>query len=175
MILIILVNVFFVFSNFRILNKLKENNVSYSNIIADPIKEFNLTYDPLSLSGFTEVYLAVKGNDILLGNNCTELVIASNEYQVYSIEQGLKSKIDIRPTTHDIMSNVLNNFNISLLQSKIVENLGVHYFARTVYKQGDKILNIDTKASDAVALAVRMNVPVFVKNDILYNHGKKVC
>ncbi|MBS3174800.1 bifunctional nuclease family protein [Candidatus Woesearchaeota archaeon] len=176
LVIIILINAYFMFSNFKILNQLKLDTL---NVIEDyfsiPVLELNLTYDPLSLKGFTEVFVGLKDNAIILNNNCTAMIITTNEYQAYSIEQGLKSKVDIRPTTHDIMVSVLKGYNISLLQTKIVENQGMHYFARTIYRHENKILNVDTKASDAIAIAARMNVPIFVKSNLFYSLGKNVC
>ena len=140
--IILIINIYFVFTNFSIIKNLNET----PNIIQnkqEEIKELKLEGDPLSLQGFTKVFVSLNGNNIILENNCTSLTVATNEYQAYSITQGMKSIIDIRPTTHDIMVNVLNNFNITLLQSKVIENQDQHYFARTIYRQNNKILNID--------------------------------
>ncbi len=177
-ILIIIINAYLLVNNLSASKDLKNRNIQDGGldlVNKRDIAQFNISGNPLSLVDYTKVFVSVKGTDILLENNCTILPIITNEYQAYSVEQGIKSRIDVRPTTHDIITNILQNFNVSLLQAKVVENKGLHYFARTIYKQGDKILDVDTKASDAVALALRMNVPVYVKTDLFKNLGQNVC
>lgn len=179
LIVLILINSYFILAHFNVFknkNVISENEKLIAQNSKDPIvKELNLTYDPLSLKGFTKVFVSVKGTDLILENNCTSLTVMTNEYQAYSIEQGIKSRIDIRPTTHDLMTSILTDFNITLLQAKIIANKDQHFYARTIYKQGNRIMDIDAKASDAAALAVRLNVPVYVENKLFYSKGTNVC
>ncbi len=175
LILVLAINMFFIIKNFNIIRSINKMPIQQENKVNEEIDQLKLNNDPLSLKDFTKVFVSVKDTAIQLENNCTTLLVQTNEYQAYSIQEAIKSRIDIRPTTHDIMENVLKDFNITLLQAKIVEFKDPHFLSRTVYKQGNKIFDIDTKTSDAVALALRMDVPVYVKNSIFYNNGKKVC
>ena len=174
-IVVIVINLFLMFYNLKILNQV-DTDLVYEENENFIIQELNITNDPLSTEGYTEykeIEISLKPQSIVFFKNCSELDIATNEFQVYTIENGLKNKIDIRPTTHDITESLIDYFNITLLQVKISETQGQHYYARAFFMQNNKLLNLDLKASDAVAMAVRANSPIYVNNKILASNSIK--
>ena len=181
LVILIGINVYLMLNNIDVLNQIEKAKTALPEDIKiknEIIKQLNLTSDPLSTNGFTiykESEIALQSNDLVLTKNCTELRIVTNEYQAYTIEYGLKNKIDIRPTAHDVASSLLEYYNITLLDVRIVEARDPHYFARAVFIQNNRILNIDLKASDAVALAVRTNSPIYINNKIIESKSKKTC
>jgi bifunctional DNase/RNase len=58
---------------------------------------------------------------------------------------------------------------------KIESFSGGAYFAKLLLQQGNKILNLDSRPSDAIAIAVRTNAPVYVSKDIMTMMGENVC
>ena len=85
-----------------------------------------------------------------------------------SMEEGIKPR---RPLTHDLMKNLMELYNIQL-NKVIIDNFeeGIFY-AKLITIQNGKMLSIDSRTSDAIALAVRFDSPIFCKSEILEETG----
>lgn len=81
-------------------------------------------------------------------------------------------KIDIgRPLTHDLMKNILDSLNVRV-EKIFIHTLKENTFYATIYLSIDnKILEIDSRPSDAMALALRTGSPIFVDSKILEEAG----
>ncbi len=140
--------------------------------------EYNLLKvqdDPMSLTGFIEVDISTADNSMVLTNKCRSLVMSTNDVQTYSIQQGLDNKIDTRPLTHDIVKGILNNYDIKVLMVKVTELDKGLYKGNLFLKQDNQLLNLETRPSDSIALAVRENAPIYVQKDILDKYGQYSC
>ncbi len=170
-IIFLLINIYIITSNY-----IKIKNLEKSKLEPElRIQELNITYDPFSLSNYTKVNISTKDKNILLQSKCYDLKLITNDLQLYSIEMGLDKNIKFRPTTHDVMKAILDNYNITLLMVKIEDTSDEIYFSSMFLKRENEILNIDTKSSDSIALAIRTNSPVYIKDILLEKYGNKTC
>jgi bifunctional DNase/RNase len=120
-------------------------------------------------------YLKVSGTTILIGNNCTAIVAETSLERAQSIESGIEGVIDERPNTHDTIAAILKSFNITL-DSVFMERFdGKFYYANLLLRSGDKILKLDTKPSDAIAIAVRTNSTIYINKTMLQEIGENIC
>jgi len=119
--------------------------------------------------------LEVAGNTIIIGNNCTVIVAETSAERAYSIDLGKRGVIEERPTTHDVFAEVLKSFNITLEHVQIDKFDGKYYYAYLYLMSGDKILRLDTKPSDAIALALRTDSNIYIKKSLLDEIGKDIC
>ncbi len=133
------------------------------------------TVSPLDLEGFTVVSISVEPGVIHLTSECYRLSMVTTEFQTLSINSGLEGKIELRPTSHDLMKDILENFDIDVAMVKIDSFNQEIYFARLILKQEDRILNLDSKPSDAIAVAVRTGSPIYVKQSVLESNGERIC
>jgi bifunctional DNase/RNase len=77
-------------------------------------------------------------------------------------------KVDLkRPIIYDLMLDMMMNCNIDLLRVDIVRKSGEAYFSKLVIMNGDEELQLDSRTSDSVALAIRYNAPIYVEEEIL--------
>jgi bifunctional DNase/RNase len=77
-------------------------------------------------------------------------------------------KIDLaRPMTHDLLRNVLNELHVNLEKVEVTDLKDNTYFAILHLKVGDEILPVDSRPSDAIALALRTESPIFVHEEVL--------
>ncbi len=131
----------------------------------------------LSLDGFVRAEIEIKPDLLLVKNGCKGIPMTPTEQQIRSIASAINNQSDFRPSTHDLMKEVIDSYGIQVVQSKIVEadESEEVYYARIVVRQGDKVLNLDSKPSDAIAMALRFNIPVYIKQDILNRKGQDVC
>jgi len=146
---------------------------TFSGLIVTSLQDE--TIPALSLDGFTEVGISVEPEIIYLTSDCYVLSMVTTQFQTYSINTGLEEKIEFRPTSHDLIKDILENFDIEVLMIKINSFDQDAYFARLIVKQEDRILNLDSKPSDAIAVAVRTKSPVYIKQSILENNGENIC
>lgn len=129
----------------------------------------------LSLDGFVEAAVGVSGNEVHLLSGCRRLSMVTTEHQADSISKGLDDVLDIRPNSHDLMKNVFETFGMEPIMVKVTHLDHGAYFSRLFLVQGTRILNLDSRPTDSIAIAVRTGTPIFVNQDLLEAEGEKVC
>ena len=119
--------------------------------------------------------ISVVDDTVILSNNCTALVAQTSPERALSIKLGLENRMELRPNTHDIFSEVLDKFNITL-ERVTIDNLneGI-YYANLHLKKYNDVLKIDLKPSDGIALALRTDSPIYIKDWILKESGQNTC
>lgn len=101
------------------------------------------------------------------GKRQLPVIIGASEAQAMVIE--MKGIAPPRPLTHNLFASVLEVLGVHLMRVLIykVDN-GVFYsYLYLKVKEGETILRVDSRTSDAVALALRMNAPIFIYEEIL--------
>ena len=96
------------------------------------------------------------------------LPIIIGEYEAQSIALGLEKIKPPRPITHDLTCKMLDSLDIKLDSVSITELKDNTFFALIkIKKDGNTSLEIDSRPSDAIALAVRNNSPIFVDESVM--------
>jgi len=72
-----------------------------------------------------------------------------------------------RPMTHDLVVEILDEIGASCVQVAVTELRDNTFFATITLKIGDKEIEIDSRPSDALALAVRSESPIFAAEDVI--------
>lgn len=72
-----------------------------------------------------------------------------------------------RPLTHDLIKNVFDGFNVKVTRIVITEIVDNTYYALIHANDGKREITIDSRPSDAVAVALRVNAPIFVEEGVL--------
>lgn len=104
------------------------------------------------------------------GKRRLPIIIGGFEAQAIAIE--LEKMTPSRPLTHDLFKSFAENFNISVNEI-IIYNLveGIFYSKILCSTVDGKTIEIDARTSDAIALAVRFNCPVYTYEFILSQAG----
>lgn len=97
------------------------------------------------------------------------IVIGANEAQ--SIAMGLEGNQPSRPLTHDLFKRFALHYDIDLTEVVITRFLDGVFYAMLICKQGDDISMIDSRPSDAIALAVRFNCPISAYESVMDEAG----
>ncbi len=84
-----------------------------------------------------------------------------------SIELGLSNMVAPRPLTYDLIAAVVRTINAKVERVVIVDLRDEVFYAQVVMSADGKTSVIDARPSDAIALASRMNAPIFVKKTVL--------
>jgi uncharacterized protein len=103
------------------------------------------------------------------GKRRLPIIIGGFEAQAIAIE--LEKMTPSRPLTHDLFKNFAESFDIKI-EEVIIYNLveGIFY-AKLICNSNEKDAEIDTRTSDAIALAVRFNCPIYTYEFILSTAG----
>lgn len=99
------------------------------------------------------------------------LPIVIGGFEAQAIAVALDNMKPSRPLTHDLMKAICDTFEIQLDYIYISKLLDGVFFSNLVCKKGDEYFEIDSRTSDALALAVRFNCPIYVEENILLEAG----
>jgi hypothetical protein len=76
-----------------------------------------------------------------------------------------------RPLTHDLLRNIIEVLGASVDSIKISDLMNDTFYAKIVFNVEGERIEIDARPSDALALAVRVDVPIFVEDSVLDKAG----
>lgn len=103
------------------------------------------------------------------GNRRLPIIIGTYEAQAIALE--LEHIKPPRPMTHDLVKNLITSFDATLVEVYINALREGTFFAQIDIKQNGQIISIDSRPSDAIAVAIRFNAPVFVALAVLQEAG----
>ena len=103
------------------------------------------------------------------GERKIPIIIGQVEAQAIAIQlEGLKPP---RPLTHDLVKNIALAFNIVLHEVTIYKLEEGIFYSELLWEMGEKKIRVDSRTSDAVALALRFRCPIYTSEDILRKAG----
>jgi|TARA_B110000259_G_scaffold109691_1_gene125465 bifunctional DNase/RNase len=112
-------------------------------------------------------YALVLGEKV--GNRRLPIIIGGFEAQAIAIE--LENMTPSRPLTHDLFKTFATTFDINIKEVLIYNLVEGIFFAKLICIKDGKEVEIDARTSDAIALAVRFNCPVYTFEFILSSAG----
>jgi hypothetical protein len=106
---------------------------------------------------------------VVLGENggSRRLPIVIGSFEAQAIAVAMENMTPSRPLTHDLFRNALETFNIELREIVINNLLDGIFYAKLVCIKDGEILEVDSRTSDALALAVRFHCPIYTYEFIL--------
>ena len=99
------------------------------------------------------------------------LPIAIGEFEAAAIQMQLEEDDPIRPISYDLLSSMLTRLEVAVRQVVIHTVRHSVYYAKVVVEKDHKIQDVDSRPSDAIALALRTGSPIFVSRELLDEVG----
>ena len=122
---------------------------------------------PVQISG---ILPANSGAAIFLGNDEKVFVIQVESNMASVIGMFLRGAPKERPLTHDLIGHVFTGFGINAERVVVTELKNSTYYARLILKMenelGTKIVELDARPSDCLAIASAQNIPMFVSIEL---------
>jgi|GEM_PF-7027930 len=148
---------------------------STSGII--PTTSHITSLEELNEDGYIEVEATVDAMNLIYTHECIQVTMATTNFQTYSIQNGIDDIIEVRPTIHDVVKDLLDNFGMKVLQVKIDSKDGTElgYYANLYLQEGNKIVILETRPSDSTAIAVRAGIPILFKQNTFEELGANIC
>ncbi len=88
-------------------------------------------------------------------------------FEAMAIERRIMNKQPPRPQTHELLANIIEEMG-GRIERVVISDLVDHtFFARLHIRQEEKVLDIDSRPSDAIALGVATDVPIYVEEHVL--------
>lgn len=103
------------------------------------------------------------------GNQRLPIIIGSFEAQAIALE--LENIKPPRPMTHDLLKNFFLTFDTQVKQVFINDLSEGTFYAQIIFERENQLVELDARPSDAIALAVRFNAPIYVNNEVLKEAG----
>lgn len=127
------------------------------------LKVNNIAHSVTHKNSYTVVLSEIGGHRVI------PLVVGAFEAQ--SIAVALENMKPSRPLTHDLFKNAFKSFNIELQQVIITSQLEGIFYSNLICKLDDEIISLDSRTSDALALALRFGCPIFTYEELLNEVG----
>ncbi|HER09175.1 MAG TPA: hypothetical protein ENO20_09720 [Bacteroides sp.] len=103
------------------------------------------------------------------GNRRIPIIVGGFEAQAIAIE--LEGLTPPRPLTHDLFKNFSQSYGIRILEVNIHKLEDGVFFANIICDNGDQQLTLDARTSDAIALALRFQCPIYTTEEIVEKAG----
>ena len=96
-----------------------------------------------------------------------EFPIVIGYFEANSIDRRIKGQVPPRPQTHDLLASAIESLGGELNDIYICELRDHTYFAKLRIRREGETIEVDSRPSDAIALAVTVNCPIYVAEDVI--------
>lgn len=126
---------------------------------------------PLEVLGLSKIGRASDSFYLVLGERRTDrrLPVAIGLFEAQAIAVRMEHIVPRRPLIHDLFFSLAASLDIRLIEVFIYDYHEQIFFTKLVCRQGDKQIEIESRTSDAVALALRFNAPIFTCERVMHN------
>ncbi len=99
------------------------------------------------------------------GDRRLPIIIGSFEAQAIALEmEGIKPP---RPLTHDLIKNILDGLGVNILEVIVTDLRDGTFYAKIYLELNGMTYEIDSRPSDAIAIALRCGVPIYVNDEVM--------
>jgi len=93
-------------------------------------------------------------------------------FEANAITMGIEHTWTPRPMTHDLMKNIIEGMNANVRQIMVNDLRSNTFYAVISLEVEGRLVEIDSRPSDAIALAIRAKAPIFVAEKVLESAGQ---
>lgn len=105
-------------------------------------------------------------------NGETMLPIWVGAFEANAIALEIEKLSPQRPMTHDLLKNIIRELEASVRRVVITDLIDNTFFAVIELVKDDEVLIVDSRPSDAIALALRVDCPIYVHQEVIKNSRK---
>lgn len=146
---------------------------------------FNLQCAPRASSDSNDALLEMVVKDVYIDSRTEAPVVVLKEkngertlmlvigiYEAHAIVRKMKKIITPRPMTHDLLENLIKIFKAKVNRIVITSLKNNTYYATIDVLSGNEHFQIDSRPSDAIALALSMEIPIFTAKEVIEESKK---
>jgi uncharacterized protein len=119
------------------------------------------------------VSLTTQNRVVILKDKGTEryLLIWIGPLEAWAIASAVAGVPPARPCTHDLVKSVVDELGAKVTQVIVNDLREETFFARIIMDSNGRHIEIDSRPSDAIAVAVRVKAPIYVEENVLNSAG----
>ena len=134
----------------------------------------------IPLSNRSGTVIQMELNKIIISENTAQQVIVLKEStgarafpiviglsEAIAIDRNFKAQTTPRPMTHDLIKNVITGLDARLERIVVTDLKDRTFYAKLILRRNGKTVEVDSRPSDAIAVAVLMKVPIYVEERVL--------
>ncbi|GEA15314.1 MAG: uncharacterized protein PWR22_44 [Moorella sp. (in: firmicutes)] len=122
--------------------------------------------------------IPVKVKQIVLDQTLSPVVLLSDQeetqvlpiwvgpFEAQAIALAMQGILTPRPLTHDLLRSLCENLGVEVKKVLVQDIRDGTYYAELYLRQGDKEIVVDARPSDAIALALRTNAPLYITEKV---------
>lgn len=124
---------------------------------------------PLEILGLSSSHSSQHSYALILGerNGKRKLPIIIGAFEAQAIAFEVEGVRPNRPITHDLFKSFANQFNIKILEVVITDLREGIFYANIICEKDNVICKIDSRPSDAIAIAVRFDAPIYTNEKVM--------
>ena len=126
-----------------------------------------MVLDDIAVSGGGEQFLMLLRSE----DDGRVLPIVIDAMQALAVAAGRSGEKTERPLTHDLIASLLQVLNATVERVEITELAGGTYYSMLCVERGGVRFDVDARPSDALAVAVRTEAPIYVAESVLESSG----
>ena len=88
-------------------------------------------------------------------------------FEALAISRGLEGAKTPRPLTHDLIYSLIEKLKVKVTEVRVIDLRNNTFFAEILLRSRREAIHIDARPSDAIALALRTKVPIYVEEKVL--------
>ncbi|MBS3761952.1 MAG: bifunctional nuclease family protein [Planctomycetes bacterium] len=88
-------------------------------------------------------------------------------FEVFAIHRFVNGEPPPRPLTHELIGNILQGIDVTVDRIIVNDLHDMTFYARLILKKDGQTFDVDSRPSDAIALAVQMDAPIYVEEDVI--------
>ena len=97
--------------------------------------------------------------------------IVIGPFEAHSIDRRVRGQVAARPLTHDLLASAIEQLGGELQDIYISDLRDQTYYAKLRIRHEGELIEVDSRPSDAIALAVTAEVPIYVSEEVLDEVG----
>ncbi len=129
----------------------------------------------LSTEGYLKMNVTARATTVFMAAECMQIAASTTEEQAAAIERARLGETPIRPFTHELLADALQALSAEVLMVKVDDMRDGIYYSRLFIRDGNRLIALDSKPSDAITVAYRFSAPIYIKKELMERLGQKVC
>ena len=149
---------------FKVEFLIKIGDLEQSGAMLNQMNVRGLLFDP-----YNNAYIVILRDE----QHSDMLPIWVGKSEASAISFALEKIVPPRPMTHDLMKTMLDNMDAKVISTVITDLKDNTYFAKIHLLFGDSEFTIDSRPSDAIAVALRTEAPIFASGEVLHKQNSE--
>ncbi len=138
-------------------------------------ENYNFQSEVLALDSYRKVNMVLTPGRVVLQDDCMKLSISTTIEKTEKLAKSVDIEYNARPEEYDLIEEILDVFDIELEYMAIDKLEDNVFYGHMVLSDEDMVLNLDSRPSDALAIASRFGADLYVHEDIVQEYAEITC